>query len=231
MLRPIALSFFALLGLGGMSANASAHVLAPRTKISLIAHTAVDVARMLQAQMLSGAGVNMKFSIKGGEHVNVTADLKSKRVRIDSKSMLIVSDGATVWNYQKKGKQVTIDQLGKGVSSRSRGNSVMQDPNQLFKFAENYTARLVASKGKNYTLELTPNNSIQGTLAAAGGIKTITFNVTLEGKTLKIRSASAVGSQGKTETGAFSVQSLKAVSNKDFAFTPPKGVRVIDLRD
>src|SRR6476469_5374129 len=74
--------------------------------------TPLSLARKLQDQVLAGAGVTMKFNMSGVGAVAVTADLRSHRIRMESPSMLIVSDGKTVWNMLKKSRQVTIDNVG-----------------------------------------------------------------------------------------------------------------------
>lgn len=187
--------------------------------------SAGDIARLLQERVFSGAGVTMKFRVKGGEQFTVKSDVKSRKVRIESASMTIVSDGSTVWNYQKKNNQVTIDQLGAG-----RG-SALENPQEIFRFADNYSARIVSNKRNAYTLEFTPKAQIQPALNAAGGIKSITFSVTVNKGKIQIKNAAAQSTQGKTETGALSVTPVKVLKSGEFTFTPPKGARVIDLRD
>lgn len=180
---------------------------------------------MLEQQVLSGEGVSMKFKIKDGENVSVVADVKSKKVRIETGSMTIVSDGATVYNYQKRNNQLTIDALGKGRAS------ALSNPKDLFLFATNYSAKLVSSKNGSYVLALTPNAKVQSALQAAGGISTITFNLGVANDKLSIKSASAASNGQNVETGALTVKSLKSLAASQFAFNAPKGARVIDLRE
>jgi outer membrane lipoprotein-sorting protein len=189
-------------------------------KVQAVQLSAQDLAKMLEAQVLSGEGVSMKFKIKGGreradENVTVVADVKTKKVRIETGSMTIVSDGQTVYNYQKRNNQLTIDALGKG----------------LFLFATNYTAKLVSAKNGNYVLALTPNANVQNALTAAGGISQITFNLGVAKDKLNIKSASASSNGQNVETGALTVKSLKTMPASQFAFSAPKGARVIDLRE
>jgi outer membrane lipoprotein-sorting protein len=196
---------------------------APNTTKKATAYSAQDLAKMLEQQMLAGSAVSMKFKIKGGDQVTVTADINSKKVRIESNSMTIVSDGATVWNYQKKNNQVTIDAIGK--------SSALQNPRDIFLFASNYAASLVSSKGNSYVLALTPNQKVQSILQSAGGVSKLTFTLGIAKDKLTIRSASAESKGQNFETGGLTVKSLKSVKASEFAFAAPKGAKVIDLRE
>lgn len=191
--------------------------------------SALDLAKMLEDQVLSGEGVSMKFKIKGdrglGENVSVVADVKSRKVRIETASMTIVSDGQTVYNYQKRTNQLTIDALGKGRAS------ALSNPKDIFLFATNYSAKLVSSKNGSYVLALTPNAKVQSALQAAGGISQITFNLGVANEKLSIRGASAASNGQNIETGALTVKSLKSLPASQFAFNAPKGAKVIDLRE
>jgi outer membrane lipoprotein-sorting protein len=155
----------------------------------------------------------------------VIADVKSKRVRIETGSMTIVSDGQTVYNYQKRNNQLTIDALGKGRAS------ALSNPKDLFLFATNYSAKIVSAKDGNYVLALVPNANVQSALQAAGGISTITFNLGVVKEKLSIKSASAASNGQHVETGALRVKSMKSLPAAQFSFNAPKGARVIDLRE
>ncbi|HET6512120.1 MAG TPA: hypothetical protein VFH43_08010 [Candidatus Kapabacteria bacterium] len=187
--------------------------------------SAQDIARMLEQQVLAGEGVSMKFKIKDGENVSVVADVKSKKVRIETASMTIVSDGQTVYNYQKRNNQLTIDALGKGRPS------ALSNPKDLFLFATNYSTKVVSSKGNAYVIALTPNQTVKNALNAAGGINGLTFSVNVINGKLTIKSASAQSNGQNVETGAMTVKSLKTLKASEFAFNAPKGAKVIDLRE
>jgi outer membrane lipoprotein-sorting protein len=195
------------------------------TKAAAIQLSAQELAKMLEQQVLSGEGVSMKFKIKNGENVSVIADVKSKKVRIETGSMTIVSDGQTVYNYQKRNNQLTIDALGKGRAS------ALSNPKDLFLFATNYSAKLVSAKDGNYVLALVPNAKVQSALQAAGGISTITFNLGVAKEKLSIKSASAASNGQNVETGALTVKSMKSLPAAQFSFNAPKGAKVIDLRE
>src|SRR5690242_5045523 len=73
--------------------------------------TGDDLAKALESQLLSGSAVQMKFAIKGVGNVTMTADVSSNKVRVETSTLTIVSDGSTVWNYNKSSHQVTIDNV------------------------------------------------------------------------------------------------------------------------
>lgn len=195
------------------------------TATQSVSLSAQDLAKMLEQQMLAGQAVSMKFTINGGESVNVIADVNSKRVRIESGSMTIVSDGQTVWNHQKKSNQVTIDAIGTGRES------ALQNPKDLFLFATNYTPKVTIAKNNLYVLTLTPNQKVQNILQAAGGISKITFTLGVVKDKITIKAATAESKGENVEAGGLTVKSLKKVSASQFTFSQPKGARVIDLRE
>ena len=241
MKRLFTTSLLFLLGFGAFAPATEAHLRPDATPLKAIqtkattAKAAVaqkaatvnaqQLAKLLEQQMLAGSAVSMKFKIKGGDQVSVTADMNSKKVRIESNSMTIVSDGQTVWNYQKKNNQVTIDALGNG-----RG-SALSNPRDLFLFATHYTPSLVSSKGNNHVLALVPNQKVQSILQSAGGVNKLTFTLGLAKEKVTIKSATAESKGQNIETGGLTVKSLKSVKASEFTFATPKGAKVIDLRE
>ena len=71
--------------------------------------SATTLAKKLEAQILSAPEVVMSFTSPTEGRVSVKADLAGKRVRLESPSVLILSDGKTIWNINKKTNRVTID--------------------------------------------------------------------------------------------------------------------------
>lgn len=196
-----------------------------KTATKPVSLSAQDLARLLEDQMLAGQAVSMKFTLKGGESVNVIADVNSKKVKIESNSMTIVSDGQTVWNHQKKSNQVTIDAIGTGRES------ALQNPKDLFLFATNYTPKVTLAKNNLYVLTLTPNQKVQNILQATGGISKITFTLGVVKDKITIKGATAQSNGENVEAGGLTVKSLQKVSASEFIFSQPKGARIIDLRE
>jgi outer membrane lipoprotein-sorting protein len=188
--------------------------------------TADDLALQLEQKLFSGEAIRMKFSLGSGEKVEITTDVKRNRVRIESTSITLVSDGTTVWNYSKRNKQVTID----GASSNP--NSAIQKPQDLFRFSSNYAVSIVKHTGNEYTLELIPNERIQALFKSAGGLSSILLTVIRKSaKSITIKRATAQSKAGRTETGALKVESIKKLSSTEFVFKTPEGAKTVDLRE
>jgi len=187
--------------------------------------TADQIAAKLESQLLAGSAVKMNFKVKGGEKVTITTDTKEPRVRIESGSLTIVSDGSTVWNYKKDSKQLTIDNISSGQTS------ALKHPQDLFRFSSNYSSRLLSSDSKGYVVEFTPNGKLKDLLKSVGEINSLTFTLASKGNALQIKKADIHGKNGVTETGALSIQTLRNAKASDFTFQSPAGAKVIDLRE
>src|ERR1019366_2362251 len=94
--------------------------------------TPLSLAKKLQAQFLNSPGVSLAFDLANEGRVTITDDMPNGHIRIESPSMLIISDGHTIWNYQKREDRVTIDNV--------TPTSAFHDPGSLFRFADNYAA-------------------------------------------------------------------------------------------
>jgi outer membrane lipoprotein-sorting protein len=186
--------------------------------------SAHDLAAQLEKQLNSGAAVRMKFKAND-ESYSLLADLHKRRARIETGKLTIVTDGATVWNYNKLTNQVTID------APSNNKNSALQSPGDLFQFSSNYTSELITSKGGNYTLKLTPNDHVRSMLNSLGAIKLLTLELTTKGKMVTIKHASIETANGTNSTSSLSVKSVKSITPSDFVFNAPKGAKTVDLRE
>ncbi|HZK76572.1 MAG TPA: hypothetical protein VFD13_06660, partial [Candidatus Kapabacteria bacterium] len=54
-----------------------------------------SLAQKLQSQFLSAPAVALSFDLKNEGHIRITADLQSGHFRLESPSLLILSDGKT----------------------------------------------------------------------------------------------------------------------------------------
>jgi outer membrane lipoprotein-sorting protein len=186
--------------------------------------SAQDLAAQLEKQLNSGAAVRMKFKAND-ESYSLLADLHKRRARIETGKLTIVTDGSSVWNYNKQTNQVTID------APSNNKNSALQSPGDLFQFSSNYTSELVTSNGNSYTLKLTPNDHVRSMLNSLGAIKSLTLEVSKKGKTVTIKHASIETANGTNSTSSLSVKSVKTIAASDFIFTAPKGAKTVDLRE
>jgi outer membrane lipoprotein-sorting protein len=186
--------------------------------------TAATIAQKLQESLLSGAGVSMKFTLAGQGKISINTDLKQHRVRMESPSMLIISDGKTIWNYKKTSRQLTID----NVSSKG---SAFQDPGSLFKFSSNYSARLASHTGSTYVVEFTPNSQLQSLLKNSADIQRLSLTVNVAQGHIKIKKAVAAGSKGNSQASTLSITTLRTVKGSDFVMATNSQMKIIDLRE
>ncbi len=190
---------------------------------SFAQETAPSLVKQLQEQFLSAPEVSLAFDLANEGRVTITADLHTGHIRIESPSMLIISDAHTVWNYQKREDRVTIDNVTVG--------SAFKDPASLFRFADDYTANVTTWNSKmQCMLELTPKPALQPLLKAAGALQTITLELRT-GKEVKIESASATSANGTTRAEKLSIKTLPKIHEQDFIFKPKPSTKVIDLRE
>lgn len=186
--------------------------------------TPQSLAEKLQAQFLSAPAVTLSFDLKSEGHIRITTDLKGGHIRLESPSLLILSDGKTVWNYDKAADRETIDNVTAG--------SEFHDPASLFRFADNYTAQVAKWDGKNrYTLLLTPGPVLQALLKSAGEMQSLQLDIELRGSRVLVRKASATSSRGTAEVEHLQIKTLTKIQPSDFIFTPKSSTKVIDLRE
>jgi outer membrane lipoprotein-sorting protein len=185
--------------------------------------SASSLATKLQAQLLASSEVVMAFTSPTEGKVTVKADLKGKHIRLESPHMLIISDGKTIWNINKKTGNATID----AVSAQS----AFRDPAALFKFSENYLPQLVSHSGSTYVLDLIPSNGVSDLFKQAGNDQRLRVTLKASRKSLRIASAKAVSSNGESSTGPVKITQLKTTKMSDFVFERTPKMRVIDLRE
>ncbi len=181
------------------------------------------LAQKLQEQFLSAPGVELSFDLKHQGHIQFTADLRGGHVRLESPSLLIISDGKTVWSYDKKADQVTIDDV--------TASSDFHDPASMFRFADNYTPNILSESGARYTLELTPAKQLQSLLHAAGEMQSLRLDLVVHGPQVRILSAAASSSRGTAEVRNLKITTLTHSSPSDFVFQPKASTKMIDLRE
>ena len=187
------------------------------------AQTAESIAKALEAKFAAGDGVSMSFTTTQQGKITITASNKSGKLRIESPTMLIVTDGHTVWNTSKIQKKVTIDALSSG--------SALGNPTELYHFSTGYTSTLVSSNVKESTLELTPDKHIADMLKPIGDVQKFLFVVTNPKKNPAIKHASAVIGGQTSDADQVSIKSVKKLDEKQFTFKPSSDMKVIDLRE
>ena len=164
---------------------------------------------------------HVKFGFSNIEqtfHGTVTMK-KPNRYRIESDNQTIVTDGSTVWAYSPVNNQVIVDRYKENQNSVSLEQFILNLP------ANYYAALLGSEKGTDGTLlnlKLTPKDD-------RSFVKTVKLWVE-EGRWTV--SKISIVDVNDTET-TYIVNDLKLNTNvkeKTFAFTPPPGTEVVDLR-
>jgi outer membrane lipoprotein-sorting protein len=185
--------------------------------------SASSLATKLEAQILSSPEVMMSFTSPSQGKITVKADLKGKRVRLETPTMLLISDGKTIWNINKKTDRVTIDAVSE--------HSAFRDPTSLFRFSNNYLAQLASHNGATYTIDLIPGKDIAALFAQAGSDQRLRVSLKPVGKTVKIVSAKAISSTGQSSTGPVTLTQIKRTKASDFEFQRTAAMKIIDLRE
>lgn len=190
----------------------------------LAQETPQSLSKKLQGQFLGAPGVSLAFDLENEGRISITADMHNGHIRIESPTMLIISDGHTIWNYQKKDDRVTIDNV--------TPTSAFHDPGSLFRFADNYMAAIANVAGtEHYILELTPLPALESLLKSAGDIQKITLALQIKKQRIVITNATAVSSKGTTNAEKLTIKTLANTHDQDFIFKPKSSTKIIDLRE
>jgi outer membrane lipoprotein-sorting protein len=175
--------------------------------------------------LFASAGDVMTFTMQGQGKITLVVARTNTGGRLETPTMVILSNGKTIWNYDKKADRVTVDEL--------KANSIFEHPVQLFQFAHNYTPQIVSSKGQQYVLQLTPNNDIASVLKDVGEMRQLELTVLASKKNVKILKAKAVSSKGESFVNALTIKPLdeKQLSKYNFSFKAGPHTKVVDLRE
>ena len=194
--------------------------------LAAFGQSAIELTKEIETTYLSGEAVSATFSLGDAGKMSLTVSPHTNKFRLETKQELIVSDGATTWNFNKEKKQVVIDATG-----GAKRKDVMSISN-IFIFSNNYSASLASSKRNKYELVLTPLDPVK-TIFDKAGISSMIFSLERKaaGKPLKIKNISANSKGIKTKLGNIQITPMKKIPTSTFTFVPPKGVKVIDLRD
>ncbi len=139
---------------------------------------------------------------------------KENKLRIDTKNLIIVTDGTTFWSYNKKENKVII-------SSYDENDPGVFSINELvYELPDESDIELSNDNGQN-VLTLTPNNyeysfnSVKLWLSEDKLINKVELNDT---------------AMGKIEVKFSNYQLNQNLKDSEFSFTPPEGSRIIDIR-
>lgn len=144
---------------------------------------------------------------------------KPNRFRIESEHQVLVTDGSTVWAYSPVNKQVVVDHYKENRNSISPERFLVSIP-------ENYYATILgtesAGKGRLVTLKLVPKDD-------ASFVRSVKLAV--EEGTWQVKSIAVEDINESTTT--YTIEELtfnSPIDDKVFAFAPPPGTDIVDLR-
>ena len=196
------------------------------TSLTLRAQTASELTSEIEKTYLSGEAVKAMVDLAGEKKITLVASLISTKYLYETSGEKVVNDGTTVSNFNKKLKQVTINEV---KTNKQNGSIGTQD---FFHFSSNYTSSLLSSKKNSYSLELTPKESLRKLFEQAG-IASLVVDLTRNSKkkTITIKSILANSKGIKQKAGNVRITSIAKTPTDLFTFSMPKGVKVVDLRD
>ena len=139
---------------------------------------------------------------------------KENKLRIDTKNLIIVTDGTTSWSYNKKENKVIISNYDENDPGVFSINELVYD------LPADSDIELSDDKGQN-VLTLTPNSyeysfdSVKLWLGEDNLINKVVLND---------------AAMGKVEVKFSNYQLNQNLKDSEFSFTPPEGSRIIDIR-
>jgi len=140
------------------------------------------------------------------------------KFRVDLGPTLWVSDGATLWQYDRNLSQVVISSLS--------NNTSMIPSRMVAEYCGNYP--LTASKNKNGydVLEWKADSASDQKSGDASYVR-----ITAEGKSAVVHELFIIDSHGNETTYAFTKTTWNGkIPKGSFTFEPPKGARIVDKR-
>ena len=175
-----------------------------------------DLLKSVQSKYNSTTSISVNFNKSTGSKEDFSGKLflkKENKLRIELKNNIIVTDGNTFWNYDKKQKKVIIN------------NYDASDPSEfsLDSFVNDYPAKCTLSSGTEgdfRTLTLVPKSNDLNFKTA----KLFINETSLIEKVVLVNNA---GTSTITLSGYMLNQNIP---DTEFTFSPPEGIKVIDLR-
>jgi outer membrane lipoprotein carrier protein len=175
-----------------------------------------NLLKSVQSKYNSIKSFTVNFTKSSGSKEDFSGKLflkKENKLRIELKNNTIITDGETFWNYNKKENKVIINNYDESEPSELSLNS----------FINNYPAKSNVSSGEE------------------GNLNTLTFipktsDLNFNSAKLYINKDNLVEKVVVKSTSGNSTISLSGyklnedIPDSEFIFSPPKGMKVIDLR-
>jgi outer membrane lipoprotein-sorting protein len=166
-----------------------------------------DSINDLSAQLTQS--INQKVNLKGKVFYK-----KENNLRFEFDNVLIISDGETSWNYNKKQDKVII------TNYENEGNKILSIRQIIFEYPEDCELSTFEAEGKK-VLELIPKDDT----FSFSSVKLFIDSENLITKVLVDDPAT-----GKIQIDLSNYQLNKNLPESYFSFTPSEGSQVLDLR-
>lgn len=153
--------------------------------------------------------VNQKVNLKGKVFYK-----KEDNLRYEFDNVIIISDGKSSWNYNKKQNKVII------TDYESEGNKILSIRHLIYDYPNECELSTYISEGKKI-LELIPQTD------------TFSFNsikLTIDSDYLISKVLVDDPATGIIQLNLTNYQLNKSLPDSQFQFTPPEGSQVLDLR-
>ena len=153
--------------------------------------------------------INSNINLKGKVYYK-----KENHLRFEFDNILIVSDGKTSWNYNKKQNKVVI------TNSDTEGDNILSLRQMIYEYPKEYELSTYESEGEK-VLQLIPKDNS----SSFKSVKLFITNDNLISKVLIDDPAS-----GSIQVNLSNYQINKSIPDSYFSFSPPEGSQVLDLR-
>ncbi|HSD64191.1 MAG TPA: outer membrane lipoprotein carrier protein LolA [Ignavibacteriaceae bacterium] len=178
--------------------------------------TTDELLKSVQSKYDAQNSISVNFNKSGGTKEDFSGKLylkKENKLRIELKNNVIVTDGQTFWNYDRKQKKVIIN------------NYDASDPSEfsLHSFINVYPSKCDVSSGEEgdlKTLTLVPKTSELN-------FKTAKLYINDNNLVEKVM---IENNNGKSIITLSGYKLNRNLPDSDFTFSPPEGIKVIDLR-
>jgi len=180
-------------------------------------NTTDKVIKDLQSKFDTIKDLSVEFTQSADGKTKLTGMLsikKENKLRIDTKNIIIISDGKTSWSYNIKENKVIISSYDDNDPSVFSINKLVYD------LPSESNIELSKDNGQN-VLNLTPNSYKY----SFDNVKLWLSEDNLINK-LEINDAT----MGKVEVKFSNYKINQNLADSNFSFTPPEGSRIIDIR-
>lgn len=185
--------------------------------VSISAQTGDEVLLSLQNKFNNINDLSADITQKVNGKVNLSGKLffkKENNLRFDFKNQIIVSDGQTNWNYNKKDNKVIISDYD------DTGSNFLSINYLVYEFPKECTVSLT-QEGNQKSLLLQPKTK-------KNNIGDVILYINKDNLIEKVKVSDQ--STGAIEIQFSNYKLNQKIPDSKFSFTPPEGSSVIDLR-